>query len=241
MAVIVKQEISHFTLTRTPEHVDVSQMQAAVRVGSAVSGPAVVETEEVRTSGILKNSIDREMANKEANASAVIRASPQREVSDTGEVSDTDTVVNVESETDKGTEMDVENKWLLRRYSVLCEQLRSRSGQAQDESMMEKCINCWCQARDSCKRAFPKLATPLTKARTLGIKSALDTVCSDVFTATPIGSIVREFVIYGGFLFMLAQCPRGVHSRQQACLLSCATLPNMQARFQHLGCDPHVL
>ena len=230
MAVIVKQEMSQFTLTRTPGHVSISQTQRAAVVGSAAGGSTVVLMEkEVKT--FTPTKIDRQVSNKgtAAIATKVTRASevkqapsPTREERPVSATHDA-VAADVDGESDDsrgGGALDVEGRWLLRRYSVFCEQLPD-SKEAENLSVMEACTNCCCQARISYKRTFPKLATPLTKARTLGIKSALDTVCSDVFTATPIGSIVREFVIYVGFLFMLALCINDlvgfIHDNRRAC------------------------
>ena len=98
----------------------------------------------------------------------------------------------------------VNKGWLIRRYNVLAEELGSSIS---EKTNLEKCTNCSFQAYIACKckRASPKINTQeLSNARTSGIKSFFRAVGSDLFSETPVGSIVREFVVYGGSFFMVA-------------------------------------
>ena len=100
---------------------------------------------------------------------------------------------------------DLKSSWLQRRCGVLYES--SKKSEDSGMTKAEKCTNCCCQACDWCCKCpyeKPELTRPqLTKMRTLGVKSVIDTVCSDIFTASPVGSIVRECVIYFEVLLML--------------------------------------
>ena len=110
--------------------------------------------------------------------------------------------------------------WLTRRYCVLYKRLQdSKDTDNLGGKCIDHCFHHACCCLDACLDACEsrckctctcctcpdfEMKEELTKARTLGIKTAFDTVCSDMFTATPIGSVVREIAIYGGFLIMAA-------------------------------------
>lgn len=110
--------------------------------------------------------------------------------------------------------------WLTKRYCVLYKRLQeSKETGNLGGKCIDVCFHPACCCLDACLDACEsrckctctcctcpdfEMKEELTKARTLGIKTAFDTVCSDMFTATPIGSVVREIVIYGGFLIMAA-------------------------------------
>ena len=194
------------TLERSPRAVSIGQtsitvVQSADFSGAAVTGPKLLsvrsftpgESESARRPNSVASDMtaDPEVQDLEATEVRVISSPPQNAPSTT-----------IDFEGVSG-EVDLKSSWLLRRYNVLCENIHNSE---EEETMAEECTNCCCQAYDSCKRKYasPKMTPQLTKSRTLGFQSAVDTVCSDIFTASPIGSIVREFVVYCGFLLMLA-------------------------------------
>ena len=91
-------------------------------------------------------------------------------------------------------DLDLKSRWLKRRYGVLYG--NSQKSKKSDVSMrVEKCTNLCCQAF-CCKFPYENPTIAPSESRALGFKSVVDTVCSDVFTASPVGSIVREYVIY---------------------------------------------
>lgn len=194
------------TLERSPRAVSIGQtsitvVQSADFSGAAVTGPKLLsvrsftpgESESARRPNSVASDMtaDPEVQDLEATEVRVISSPPQNAPSTT-----------IDFEGVSG-EVDLKSSWLLRRYNVLCENIHNSE---EEETMAEECTNCCCQAYDSCKRKYasPKITPQLTKSRTLGFQTAVDTVCSDIFTASPIGSIVREFVVYCGFLLMLA-------------------------------------
>ena len=203
---IAKHEMRQITLERSPRAVSIGQtsitvVQSADFSGAAVTGPKLLsvrsftpgESESARRPNSVASDMtaDPEVQDLEATEVRVISSPPQNAPSTT-----------IDFEGVSG-EVDLKSSWLLRRYNVLCENIHNSE---EEETMAEECTNCCCQAYDSCKRKYasPKITPQLTKSRTLGFQTAVDTVCSDIFTASPIGSIVREFVVYCGFLLMLA-------------------------------------
>ena len=100
--------------------------------------------------------------------------------------------------------LDLKSRWLKRRYGVLYG--NSQKFKKSDMSMrVEICTNLCCHAFDFCCKFPCENPTIVPKeSRALGFKSVVDTICSDVFTASPVGSIVRECVMYFEFLLMLA-------------------------------------
>ena len=205
---VVKHEMRQLTLSRSLQGVSISQTSVAV-VQSTDLSAVVVERAKVRSFTPGKPERELPSARRPNSVAGAITAAPKvqgpkaptKEVICSPPKNAKSTTIDVEEMS--GELVDLKSSWLLRRYSVLCENIHNSE---EEETMAEECTNCCCQAYDSCKRKYasPKITPQLTKSRTLGFQTAVDTVCSDIFTASPIGSIVREFVVYCGFLLMLA-------------------------------------
>ena len=197
------REMSSLTLTRSLQHVGISATQFVSTV--------VVEKESKTFSP--NRAAGPQVSNK-GNSRGKVTA---REPKVTAQVSnEQDSTVTEKSnvETKKGKEegvkvnsqVVVKSGWLMGQYCDIAEELGSSQGSS-NKTNCEKCTNCCFQAYNACKckRVSPQIyTTQLSKTRTLGIKTALRTVGSDLFTATPVGSIVREFVVYGGSFLLFA-------------------------------------
>ena len=197
------REMSSFTLTRSPQHVGISATQF-------VSDSAVVEKESKTFSP--NRVAGRQVSNKENSCGKATAREPKVTAQVSNERDSTVTgKSNVESKKGKeeggkeNRQVVVKSGWLMGQYCVIAEELGS-SQRSSNHTKCEMCTNCCFQAYNACKckRVSPKIyTTQLSRTRTLGIKAALRTVGSDLFTATPVGSIVKEFVVYGGsFLFL---------------------------------------
>ena len=197
------REMSSFTLTRSPQHVEINATQF-------VSDAAVAEKESKTFSP--NRAAGRQVSNKGNSRGKATAREPKVTAQVSNEqdstVSGKSNVKGKEEEEEGGKENSqvvVKNGWLMGQYCIIAEELGSSKGSS-NKTNCEICTNCCFQAYNACKckRVSPKIyTTQLSRTRTLGIKTALRTVGSDLFTATPVGSIVREFVVYGGsFLFL---------------------------------------
>ena len=198
--------MSSFTLTRAPQHVGISATQSV-----PISDAAVAEKESKTFS------LNREAGRQVSNKGNSRDKDTAREPNVTAQISnERDNTVsgksNVERKKEKeeggkeNSQVVVKSGWLMGQYCVIAEEQGS-SEESSNTTNCEKCTNCCFQAYNACKckRVRPKIyTTQLSKTRTLGIKTALRTVGSDLFSATPVGSIVREFVVYGGSFLLFA-------------------------------------
>ena len=200
------REMHSFTLTRSPHNVGVGS--AATQVATTDVGSDAVAKKNIS----YNKAADRQLNSKENSRCGGVTARVTAQVSRNEPATPRATVTIGKSETKPNenkrgkvnNQVVVKSGWLMRRYSVLAKGLNGQEERS-EKTISEKCTNCCFQAYIACKckRASPQINTQeLSKARTLGIKSALFSVSSDLFTETPIGSIVREFVVYGGSFFM---------------------------------------
>ena len=200
-------ELSSLTRTGSPQHIEISATQS-------VSG-VVVEKESKTFSP--NKAAGRQVSNKGNSRGTVTAREPKvitAQISNEGDStvtgkSNVETKKEEREEKERGKEnipVVVKSGWLLSQYCVVAKELIS-SEERSKKTIWENCTNCCFQAYNACKckRVRPKIySTQLSKTRTLGIKTALRTVGSDLFTATPVGSIVREFVVYGGSFLLFA-------------------------------------
>ena len=216
------REMSSFTLTRSPQHVAISATKVTTTGTAGVGSVAVVKTESTTFSS--NKAADRQVSSKgNSHTNRVPKLTAQTDSRNerseaimatvTGKSVETMPEPKPKEDEAEGAENSrvvVKSGWLMRRYRVLSEKLNSSEAKRSEKTVSEKCTNCCFQAYIVCRksrtwRASPQINTQqLSKARTMGIKSALFTVSSDLFSETPVGSIVREFVVYGGLFFTFA-------------------------------------
>ena len=101
-----------------------------------------------------------------------------------------------------------ETSWLLHGYNSFRKKLRDLHNldPGPKKTIGENCTNCCFQAYSCCSKKntyFLPTANRASKVRTAGLKGMLGAISSSVFTATPIGSTVKECTVYGGFLLTL--------------------------------------
>ena len=212
---VAKHEMRQITLSRSLQTINTGQAGIAIMQTTEVTSAVIIERpgatkftpqrQSLPASSRRPNSMDVTQDNStKVSAPKEISKGP-REKS-----------VHIDVEPEKNAaesappepkELDLKSSWLQRRYVTLCENIH-QSEDLKTETKAENCTNFCCRAYDSCKRAYesPKMTSELTKSRTFGFQSVVDTVGSDIFTASPVGSIVREFVVYCGFLLMLVLC-----------------------------------
>ena len=214
------REMSSFTLTRSPQHVAISATQVTTTGAAGGGSVAVVKTESTTFSS--SKAAIRQVSGSNTRCGGTRSTAARDSRGNERSEAVTATVAGKSVETmpkpkpkedeaeggKENSQVVAKRGWLLRRYSVLAEELNS-SEERSEKTIAEKCTNCCFQAYIVCRksncRASPQINTQqLSKARTLGIKSALFTIGSDLFSETPVGSIVREFVVYGGSFFMFA-------------------------------------
>ena len=205
------REMSSFTLTRSPQHVAISATKitttaSVAGVRSYVQNAVVTDTTESSSNRKAANRLSSQDNDHHDGAREPNPYNEQEHTLRSGKSVEPRPRQNEDESEGARKERVVNSGWLMRRYNVLAEELDS-SVEISEKTKLEKCTNCSFQAYIACKckRASPKINTQkLSNARTLGIKSCLRAVGSDLFSETPVGSIVREFVVYGGSFFMVA-------------------------------------
>ena len=135
----------------------------------------------------------------------------------TAQINTQDGAVLVEGDQDVGDDLaNAKEQWIQETCNAVMQELvieaNLHDGVAQHEhvsqvSNCEEAIDCCCLAyRHSCSNACTietKLKDKIHEAGKFGLKGMAN-AASNLFTQTPLGSLVRELIVYGGFIITLA-------------------------------------